>query len=62
MSKKLEPTKEFTNVPLRLEKGQAEKISAAAEKTGMSQQAIMRMSIERGFEVLMKALGEDAAA
>lgn len=45
--------------PLTMEGPLYEKVGKAAEKHGMSRQAVMRLSVERGLEVLAQQLGAE---
>jgi predicted DNA-binding protein len=50
------------NTLLTLEKELENKISQAAKETGLSKQAVMRLSIERGLNVLVAQLSRNPAA
>lgn len=48
--------------PLALEKPLYARVAKVADKTGMSRQVVMHMSIERGLDVLMNQLSSEAPA
>ena len=50
------------NVPLTMNPDLAAKVDEAAAKTRLSKQDVMRLSIERGIEVLVSQLTSSPAA
>lgn len=48
--------------PLAMTKPLYSRVGKVADKTGMSRQVVMHMSIERGLDVLMSQLSSEAPA
>lgn len=56
MSSKQRPRRNRVTYPLAMEKPLYARVAKVADKTGMSRQVVMHMSIERGLDVLMNQL------
>ena len=50
------PASGFVSVPLRLSSELEEKIAKASEKTKLAKQDVMRLSLERGIDILVDQL------
>ena len=61
MAKKTKkPDGEWKIVPLRIKTNEARAVRETAVKLGLSHQATIRLAIEKGLPILLKALGEAA--
>ena len=56
------PPKAPVTYPLRLSKALDQKVTDAAAKTTLSKQDVMRLSIERGLDILIAQLPTPASA
>jgi len=52
------PDGEWKIVPLRIQSDEARAVRDTAAKLGLSHQSTMRLAIEKGLPILLKALGK----
>lgn len=57
MAKKTEPQRpENVSIPLRMPAALADRIGEASKKTQLAKQDVMRLSLERGLDILVEQL------
>lgn len=62
MSRRDSQPEESVSVPVRMPKALAERVTKASEKTKLAKQDVMRLSMERGIDILVAQLSTPPAA